>query len=105
GFGLVIVRPAPRAGALAAAACPRSPALARADRLAWRHVCSLSADALAALHGAANGACARRPTTTTLKRCGALFVFHLLLLPCSLSLWGRVGVGACGTREAAPCPG
>ncbi|HZF84665.1 MAG TPA: hypothetical protein VE084_14250, partial [Burkholderiaceae bacterium] len=58
----VVDRPARRAGALAAAAGLRSPAQARADRLAMLPVCSLSIDVLEGLHGAANGACARRPT-------------------------------------------
>ncbi|MBN8748040.1 MAG: hypothetical protein J0I65_11095, partial [Variovorax sp.] len=55
---LLVVRPARPAGALAAAAGLRSPALARADRLVVRAVCSLSIDVLEGLHGAANGACA-----------------------------------------------
>jgi len=39
----------------------RSPAQARADRRAARRRCSPGIDALWALHGAANGACARTP--------------------------------------------
>jgi len=39
----------------------RSPAQARADRRAARRMCSPGIDALSALHGAANGACARTP--------------------------------------------
>ena len=46
----------------------RSPAQARADCRAVLSMCSPGIDALEGLHGAANGACARRPTTTALRR-------------------------------------
>ena len=78
----VVDRPARPAGALAAAAGLRSPAQARADRLVVRAACSLSIDVPEGLHGAANGACARRPTTTALNRCAALACPCLMPHPC-----------------------